>query len=80
MSGRKDGGFIVDELVEEHQHNKRFAKLCKTKTLFRLRNAPANEWLTVNDAFTPQVKEWIANKYGAQNIEEIWNERLALHN
>ncbi len=73
-----DPDIFVGDLLENYENDKRFARLCKTKTLFRLKGDKEGEWraLTVHGvSFNKTVKDKIISKFGDQ-VEEILNETL----
>ena len=73
-----DPEMFVGDLFEKYENDKRFARLCKTKTLFRLKGDKEGEWraLTVHGvSFNKAAKDKIISKYGDQ-VEEILNETL----
>lgn len=67
--------FLIMELVDKMENERRFKKMCKTKVLFRLKSDNTNEWRSLNGTFTPQVKALIVNKFGDQ-LDSIMNETL----
>jgi hypothetical protein len=66
---------FVSDLAADYDNNKRFAKICKTQTMFRVIGQPKGEYKVLKAPFSQQAKEWIANKYGSQ-VEEIYNEKI----
>jgi hypothetical protein len=68
-------GMFVSELVDEFENAKRFKRICKDKTLFRIKGDKADVWRTIKAAFSKRVKDFIVGKYGDQ-VDEILNEKL----
>ncbi len=56
----------VEELINEFENTKRLKRMCKTKTLFRVKSKSYQdgEWMVLKIPFTPKVKEHIITKYG----------------
>ena len=65
-------GFLVDEFLDD----RRFRRICKTKTMFRLSTDENGVLRTLSVAFSPNVKAKVVEKYG-DKIEYFLNERLA---
>lgn len=70
---QKDLDIYIGELVNEMENTKRFKRICKTKTLFRLKGDSKEEWRTFNVPFSKRLKDHMVTKYG-NKIEEILNE------
>ncbi len=66
---------FIGELLTKYENDKRFARLCKTKTIFHLRSDPVDSWRKFNSPFNKRMKDLIVEKYGNQ-VDEIMNEIL----
>lgn len=53
---------FISDLLDGYLNKKRFDKISKTKTLFRLQSDNDGEWRTVN-AVGKKAVAWILNKY-----------------
>ena len=51
--------------------DKRMKRLCKTKTVFRLPTDAADTFQTLNLAYEPQGREYLAKHYAGQAVEVI---------
>jgi len=67
---------FVSDIIQVWDNENRFKRLCKNKTLFRVKGDPADEWRTIKAVYSVQVKDFIVKKYG-DKVEEILNERFA---
>ena len=61
----------INTTVDSYQNDKRFNRLSKTKTLFRLKDDAKNDWRTVAGSYSPQIGKYLADKYSNQ-LETIW--------
>ena len=63
-------------MVDEERNNRRFKRLCKTKTLFSIQgDDPAEGFRTINKPYSPEIQTYLDNKYGTQ-VTEIVNKRF----
>ena len=60
-------------LVDKFENAKRFKRLCKTNTLFRVNGDKDGEWRTIKGPFTKRIKDFIVKIYGVK-VEVILNE------
>ena len=65
----------VGELVDKFLNDKRFRRMCKTQTLFRLMGDEAGTWRVLKTVFTPTVRAAIATRH--PNLAEVMNETFA---
>jgi len=70
-----DIGMFVGQLLDAYENDKRFKKICKTKTLFQVKGDKKDEYRTVPQPYSKKVKDYIVGKYGDQ-VEVIMNEKL----
>jgi hypothetical protein len=68
-------GIFLAGLVDDYESPKRFKRICKTKTLFRVKGDKSDEWRTIKEIFSKRIKDFIVGKYGDQ-VESIMNESL----
>jgi hypothetical protein len=61
----------VNKAVDDHANKKRFDRMAKTKTLFRLNGDPAERWRTVNAPYGEKVQKFLDTKY-AGKVESIY--------
>ena len=74
---KQDADTLLGDILDEYLNNKRFARLMKTKTVFRLKTDKDGDWRTLNGGpYSPAAREWLVKKYG-DNLGEIMNERRA---
>ena len=67
---------VVGEIVEDVLEQRRLKKLCKTKTVFRLKNDEDRNCVWQTKAqFTPKIKAWLVQTHG-DNLAEIVNETI----
>ena len=59
-------------LAEEFVNDRRFGRLCKTKTVYRVEGDEDGRWLVASRAYTPAFAEELRAKAKAV---EFWNER-----
>lgn len=67
--------YFIAELANDTINENRFKRLCKSKTVFRLKTDEKDCWRTLNAPFDKRVKDLIVRKFGDQ-IESIMNETL----
>ena len=63
---------VLYNTMRDAQEQKRLARLCRTKTLFRLNGDPQGLWRYVNRPYDAAVKQHIMTRYGDK--VEIANE------
>jgi hypothetical protein len=70
--GRKQDmdGFVAG-IVENYENDKRFKRICKSKTVFRLATDPPDQYRTLKAPYLPQGKAWIATRYPNQQVEVL---------
>lgn len=61
-------------LVDDFENDKRFKKMCKTKTLFRVKGDPEGEWRVISHPFGEKVREFLEKTHG-DKLEEVMNTR-----
>ena len=68
---KRDLDWLVGELVEEYQHEKKLKRLAKGNTLFRCddREYEPGEWQMLHAPDAPQAREWLTGKYPDSRIE-----------
>lgn len=67
----------VNTLVDDYQTKKRFDRISKTKTLFRLAGDKAGEYRTIGVPYSdPRCPKFMQDKYGDKLIE-IWGVDLS---
>ncbi len=69
-----DIDLFVSRLVDVYEAEKKLKRLCKTKTLFRLKTDNEGTYRVIARRFDAAVKEFLLKKYG-DNLGEIANER-----
>ena len=62
------------EKEDERKSKAQLRRLCKTKTVFRLKGDPEGSWLTIKHPYDDCVKAHLKAKYG-DKVEEVANER-----
>ncbi|NIT54854.1 MAG: hypothetical protein GWN00_01000 [Aliifodinibius sp.] len=55
--------WMIGQLINEFQENKKLKVWCKTKTVMQLPGDPAGQYRTVDYPFTPAVKQFLNGKY-----------------
>ena len=68
---------FVSDLVAEYDNAKRFAKICQTKTMFRVKGQPKGEYKVLNAPYTPAVKAELETKYGTDLVEILNKEFIS---
>lgn len=66
---------FLGSLMDDFENSKRFKRLCKNSTLFRIKGDNDGVWRTVKAVFSKRIKDYIVGKYGDQ-VETIMNETL----
>lgn len=66
---------VIDLLVEEAELGREYRRMCRNKTVFRFKGAPADEWREIAVPFTPVIKATVLAKYG-DIVEEFLNDRI----
>ena len=61
----------INTTVDSYQNDKRFNRIAKTKTLFRLKADPASDWRTMPGPCSPAIQAYLAKTYPDQ-IDKIW--------
>lgn len=69
-----DIDLFVSSLVDEHESEKKLKRLCRTKTLFRLKADEVGSYRVINRQYDEKVKDFIKGKYG-DGVEVIYNEK-----
>lgn len=64
---------IVGDLVAAEEVRMRLARLCRTKTLFRLQGDAPDEWRTLRNRFDERVRGFLHSHYG-DRLETVANE------
>jgi hypothetical protein len=64
----------IDELVTDFDNDKRFKRMCKNSTLYRLKGSDKGSWTAISTPFTQKMKDELVAKHG-DKLEEILNER-----
>jgi hypothetical protein len=65
---------FIGSLVEDFLNDKRFKRLCKTQTLFRLQGDPTGVYRTCKHVYDEAMKAHLRQKHGT-TIVEILNEK-----
>ena len=74
---RPDADTLIGDILNAYLDAKRFNRLMKNKTVFRLKDDNVGDWRTLNGGpYSPAAKEWLVKKYG-DRLGEIMNERKA---
>ena len=71
---KPNADIVVADLVNEFMNGKRFRRLCKTQTLFRVTGDPSGEYRVIKMAWGEKVKAYLDKKYPGK-ISEILNEK-----
>jgi hypothetical protein len=69
-----DAETLVESLADEAANLKRFRRVCKAKTLFRLPTDPLDEYRQIAEPLTPRVRDYITRKHPTA---EILNDQIA---
>ena len=70
-----DPDILVSELVERYENDKKFSRLCKVSTLFRLKGDPEGQYQVYKKVpYNEAMKKHLVEKYG-DTVEEILNEK-----
>jgi hypothetical protein len=64
--------YWVNHHVDEALNKRRFDRLSKTRTLFRLVGDKPEVWRTISAPWSPAVQASIEKKYGADKIATVW--------
>lgn len=74
-----DGATWVNKAVDDHNNNKRFKRMCKTKTLFQVEGDPESfigaDSFRVIETVKPGVREHIERKFAGKKVR-ILNDEL----
>jgi hypothetical protein len=66
---------FVAALVDDHESEKRLKRLCKTKTLYRLKGDEDGTYRSLLHPWDDKAKKHLHDMYG-DDLEEVANERL----
>lgn len=70
-----DPDMLMSELVDKYENDKKFSRLCKISTLFRLKGDPEGQYQVYKKVpFNEAMKKFLQEKYG-DALEEIFNEK-----
>lgn len=70
-----DPDMLMSELVDKFENDKRFSRLCKNSTVFRLKGDPKDGYQVYKKVpYNEAMKKLLVEKYG-DTIEEILNEK-----
>ena len=61
------------EIADEFVNDRKFGRLCKTKTIYRIDGQELDRWTVDARPFTASVAEQLRAKF---RVAEIWNERV----
>lgn len=69
---------FIASLVDAYENEKRLKKLCKKKTLFRIKSETykSGEWRVISAPYDERVKKHLTDKYGS-DLGEVKNEKVA---
>jgi hypothetical protein len=67
---------LLAELVDAYENGKRFTRLCKTSTLFRLKGDNEGEYRSYKHPYSDVMEKMLREKYG-DTIIEILNEKYS---
>ena len=67
---------FINMVVDEHEANKTFRRLCRTKTLVRFKGDGTDQYHVFKVKFSPEAKAALMSKRGG-DVVEIINERFA---
>ena len=66
---------VVGKLVDDFENDKKFRRICKTKTLFLLKSDDEDEsFRTLNVPYGEKAQQWLDKKYG-DKVAEVVNHR-----
>ena len=68
-------GMFLAGLVDDFENNKRFKKMCKSKTLYRVKGDKQDVYRVCHYSFNRAVKSALEMKFGDQ-LEVIFNEKF----
>jgi len=66
---------FISALADDFESTRKFKRICKTKTLVRMRGDQEGTYRTIPEPFTPDVAERIRRVAG-NSLEEILNETI----
>jgi hypothetical protein len=66
---------VIDKLLDKDEERRELKRLCRGKTLFRLKGDKVDQWRIVKHTFIPAVKVFLVKEYG-DKIERIANEEI----
>ena len=70
-----DPDMLVGALVDKYENDKKFSRLCKTSTVFRLKGDPDGQYQVYKKVpFNEAMRKLLMEKYG-DTIEDILNEK-----
>jgi hypothetical protein len=70
-----DPDMLMSALVDKYENDKKFSRLCKNSTVFRLKGDPEDGYQVYKKVpFNEAMKKLLVEKYG-DTIEEILNEK-----
>ena len=75
LRGQKSLELFVAELVNEVENNRRFKRLCKTKTLFQVKGDEKGSYRVIKQIYSKRIRDFIERTYGDQ-VEVILNEKF----
>ena len=71
-----DADMFIGRLVDEYENEKRFKRICRTKTVVKMTTDEDGSYSTFKCKFTPEIKQKIIERYGDKIVEFV-NERFA---
>lgn len=66
---------LIAELVDAYENKKRFTRLCKTSTLFRIKGDEEGEYRKFRYPYNDAMKKHLRDKYG-DTVVEVLNETI----
>jgi len=73
----KDADIVMGELVDAWESNRKFKRLSKTRTLFRLKGDEPESWRAIKAPFHQKVVAHIREKY-ADKLETVYDPAVGL--
>jgi len=72
---KKDADWMVMEALDKYEENKFLKNRCKTKTLWKSKEQPPNDWHVSTEPYSKEFADRIRRELG-ENLVEIANERF----
>ena len=74
---RAEPDTLIGELVDKYENNRKFKRLSKTRTLFRLKSDPGDSWSSIRVPYSAEVTTRLIKQYG-KDLVRVYDPRVGL--